>query len=51
MVLPRVLTPTQEKRLLHFHATGDFGGGKWSTIDVLIRLNYVYCNGNSLTVM
>jgi len=43
----RTLSVAQERRLNHKHATGDFGGGSFATVQSLVRKGFVAEVGGS----
>ena len=46
----RDLPKAQERRLNRKYATGDFGGGVWSTVKALLDKGHVEASGNGLVI-
>ena len=46
----RCLSEAQERRLNRKHCTGDYGPGKWETINSLINAGYLEDTGKALVL-
>lgn len=49
-IMQRILSKAQERRLHHKYCVGDFGAGKWETIQALLNQGMIAEQGKGLVV-